>query len=59
MTMDSRQASAGGPVNVVLLGHSYIRRLRVYAHRSHGANLGLAGVNINIMCQAGLMPRPR
>jgi len=58
MTMDSRQASSGSPVNVVLLGHSYICCLRVYAHRSRRANLGLAGVNINFICQAALTLRP-
>jgi len=59
MTMDSRQASAGGPVHVVLSGHPYIRRLWVYAHRSHRANLGLASMNINFIHQGGLMLRPR
>jgi len=56
---DSSQASASGPVNVVLLGHSYIRRLRVYARRYCRTNLGLAGVNINFICQGGLTLRPR
>jgi len=59
MMADSRQVSAGGPVNVVLLGHSYIRRLRVYARQTGRANLGLAGMNVNFICQGGLTLRPR
>jgi len=56
---DSRQVSAGSRINVVLLGHSYIRRLRVYTRRYCRANLGLTDVNINFVCQGGLTLRPR
>jgi len=59
ITVNSRQASAGSPANVVLLGHSYIHRLRVYARLSQKANLGLAGGNINFICRGDLMLRPR
>jgi len=57
----SEQALApGGPVKVVLLGHSYIRCLGEYAAGiPDGVNLGLSDIQVTYVCQGGMTLRPR
>ena len=57
----STQAQAdGGLVNVMLLGHFYVRWLRQYAARSQStANLRLSGIQVRYVCLAGMTLRPR
>jgi len=61
MMAHSEQApAAGGPVNVVLLGHSYIRRLGEYTPGiPDGANLGLSDIKVTYVCQGGMTLRSR
>ena len=61
MTAHSKQAlAAGGPVKVVLLGHSYIRRLGEYAAGiPDGVNLGLSDIQVTYVWQGGMTLRPR
>ena len=52
--------AAGGPVNVVLLGHSYVRRLSEYAGQSPTtAHLGMSDIRITYVCQGGMTLWPR
>jgi len=45
---------------VVLLGHSYLRRLEEYAGGiPEGANLGLSDIQVTYVCQGGKTLRPR
>ena len=45
---------------MVLLGHSYIRRLEEYAAGiPEGANLGLSDIPVTYVCQGGRTLRPR
>ena len=60
MAQSTQAQAAGGPVNVVLLGHSYVRRLREYAARSQcTANLGLSGIQVRYVCLGGMTLRQR
>jgi len=46
---------AGNPVNVVLVGHSYVQRLSEYAGQSPTtAHLGISDIWIMYYCQGGM-----
>ena len=50
---------AGGPVKVILLGHSYVQRLSEYAGQSLStAHLGMSDIWIQFVCRGGMMLWP-
>ena len=55
MTHGGDSQVAGGPVKVVLLGHSYVQHLSEYAGQSlTTANLGMSDIRIQLVCRAGM-----
>jgi len=54
MTHGGDSQVAGGPVKVVLLGHSYVQHLSEYAGQSlTTANLGMSDIQIQFVCRGG------
>ena len=59
MERGGAQPAGGRPVSVVLVGHSYVRRLRDYmATSSEQANLGLRDVEVHCVGIGGATLRP-
>jgi len=59
MAQGGETQAAGGLVEVVLLGHSYVRRLSEYAGQSPTtAHLGMSDIRIRFVCQGGMTLRP-
>jgi len=55
MTHGGDTQVAGGPVKVVLLGHSYVQHLSEYAGQSlTTAHLGMSDIQIQFVCRAGM-----
>ena len=54
------QEPASRPVSVVVLGHSYVRRLGEYATRSlHTDDFGMSDIRVTFVGMGGLTLRPR
>jgi len=59
MTHGGESQVAGGPVKVVMLGHSYVQRLSVYAGQLlTTAHLGMSDIQIQFVCRAGMTLQP-